>query len=497
MCGFVVTASSSPTPSAADHHNKVPENVMLHRGPDDYQIYNYTSQNISVNFHFWRLHITGDIGLGSQPLVSERYIMVFNGEIYDFNSSVSATGLSDSELLFDAIHQRGLSALKNLCGFFSIVVLDKATDTLFWLRDQPGIKPSFYSLTDTTLTIASEPNKAIFDNCSTLCHEALHSFNNFNTPLHNWFLKGLSISQPGTLYSLVPEQQLFQLSVNEDFYTYPTTLSTRSFTETFLSAIKKNSAYNGDIALLFSGGLDSTALLLGCRELGFYPKLFCLRRSRLDPDYTAATQIARHLNLPITTIAIHSYELLPASLLKLHGPFSGSSYYSALALYNAISSHGLRVALSGDGSDELFYGYKWSSQSISLNEYIRASSNLPGYSNPTVTSPHVSIDSRDYDLKYYLNWNLLRTDFCSMYYSVEARVPFLDQELINWSLLQEPSTIMSKKPVKDFVHTQLGASLYNKFFSRPKKGFSFPLSNLGITDKRSHIVSSILSYQND
>ena len=141
--------------------------VLDHRGPDDSGI--FLENNIGLGHR--RLSIIDTSSAGHQPFYSEngRYIIVFNGEIYNYQSfydELKSKGIilksgSDTEVLLKLYELYGLEILPRLNGMFAFAIWDKEEKKLVLVRDRMGVKPLYYSLYQNTLYFASE-QKALF-----------------------------------------------------------------------------------------------------------------------------------------------------------------------------------------------------------------------------------------------------------------------------------------------------------------------------------------------
>ncbi|NJN35269.1 MAG: hypothetical protein HC817_14495 [Saprospiraceae bacterium] len=133
---------------------------MRHRGPDDAGI--WAEKNIALGQR--RLSIIDLSPAGHQPMLShdERFVITFNGEIYNFKklknqiSDYPFRSNSDTEVLLAAYAQKGKNILSELNGMFAFAVWDRAEEELLLARDQLGIKPLYYVLSGERLIFASE-----------------------------------------------------------------------------------------------------------------------------------------------------------------------------------------------------------------------------------------------------------------------------------------------------------------------------------------------------
>src|SRR5262245_58506354 len=161
MCGFICYVSLTDRPPDRLAIERMTQ-LVAHRGPDD--VGYFFDRNVA--FGFRRLSIL-DLGrTGHQPMVSHdgRYVIVFNGAIYNFvelRDELRARGhrfasTGDTEVLLTAFREWGADCLKRLNGMWSFIVYDKHTQQLFGARDRFGVKPLYVHRTGETVLLASE-----------------------------------------------------------------------------------------------------------------------------------------------------------------------------------------------------------------------------------------------------------------------------------------------------------------------------------------------------
>src|SRR6185295_9586594 len=164
MCGLAGFWSTDPIDDAPAILRRMAE-AIRHRGPDD-EGYWWDAES-GLGLAFRRLSILDLSPKGHQPMVSAsgRYVVVFNGEIYNFKDLRRAEeahgtcfeGHSDTEVMLAAIERRGLnSAVETFHGMFALALWDRATRTLHLVRDRLGEKPLYYGWMGRTLLFGSE-----------------------------------------------------------------------------------------------------------------------------------------------------------------------------------------------------------------------------------------------------------------------------------------------------------------------------------------------------
>ena len=153
MCGFYGTNQISSF--SIDNHKLEVDRLMALRGPDDCQIF----QKDNIFLKHFRLITRGSAERGKQPMIGERYILLFNGNI--INSSALARKYfvtdseSDTEVLANLIEKIGPKIISELNGFFAIVIFDTLYNEWILARDRLGIKPLFFSKELDSLSFAS------------------------------------------------------------------------------------------------------------------------------------------------------------------------------------------------------------------------------------------------------------------------------------------------------------------------------------------------------
>ena len=146
MCGFLFYFNISKKYKKNDFLKSA--KLLQHRGPDDYS--DYFDDNIAIAFY--RLSIRDLSKYGRQPMFSKskKYVMVFNGEIYNTEEIKSKFGLknlygnSDSEVLLEFLENYGIERINNIKGMFSVVLYNLENKKILALRDRFGIKPLYY-----------------------------------------------------------------------------------------------------------------------------------------------------------------------------------------------------------------------------------------------------------------------------------------------------------------------------------------------------------------
>ena len=151
MCGFLITNFKN-----IKNQNK----ILHHRGPDNFRSFSIDG----INFNFNRLKIVDLNNRSNQPFIYDKYILVYNGEIYNYleikeklkKLNYKFKTSSDTEVLLFSYIQWGKKCLKMFEGMFSFCIYDKSKKEFFIARDAFGIKPLFYYFNQKQFIISSE-----------------------------------------------------------------------------------------------------------------------------------------------------------------------------------------------------------------------------------------------------------------------------------------------------------------------------------------------------
>ena len=342
---------------------------LNHRGPDEKSSY------IDVNVHidFFRLSIIDHKG-GSQPKISEdeKYILFFNGEIYNFkdikkdleNENIVINTESEAEVLLQAFIKWGVSAIKKLNGMFSICFIDKNNQNIKLIRDQFGIKPIYYKINKENIVFSSE-QKAI-KNKNKINENSLSDYLNFQFYLSNeTLIEDLYEVSPGTYVEIdlstlkIKEERYFYLNFANDVAEYSTI---DDLEQALNDSVKRQINADVKVGAHLSGGIDSSLIsAITSKYLknlpayhGYFPKA--------DPKYS-------ELDFAIEVSKVNDIELIKVPIVKndfienfkeiiyfLDNPIVGPGVFPQY-MVNKVASKDVKVLLGGQGGDEIFAGY--------------------------------------------------------------------------------------------------------------------------------------------
>ena len=359
-------------------------NAILHRGPDA-QGY-WISEDCQIALGHARLSINDLSDAGAQPMVSpsSRFMVSFNGEIYnhndirdELNSKENAPawrGTSDTETLLTAIDYWGLdNALKKSIGMFAFALWDKKDKKLTLVRDRFGEKPLYYQPSEQGVIFASEissikQHPACSKKISQAAVQKLTEFRCIPSPLSIY--DGVFKLMPGTLITFnlngfIETRQWWSpldatSRANNDKYTSETD-AIAALEDRLDECIKRQMLADVPLGAFLSGGIDSSLIVaLMAKNSSRSVKTYTIGFE--DPQYDEAPyaeKIANFIGTEHTQHYVSSQDivdLIPQIASIYSEPFADSSQLPTY-LVSKLARKDVTVVLSGDAGDELFGGY--------------------------------------------------------------------------------------------------------------------------------------------
>jgi len=359
-------------------------NLLYHRGPDSEGYWIDRDGRAALGHR--RLSILDLSDAGKQPMTSTdgRWVMEFNGEIYNFielRTELAGKGYSfssdgDAQVLLAAWQEWGASVMQRLNGMWALAFYDVLQGELFLFRDRFGIKPLYYFQDDSRFLFASEV---------TAIHKFVGNVLTINRMVVASLLEGNG-SYHGTDQTFLNEVRSLPgghmlhwkdgaCTVSE-YYSIPVVQVPRSFREQaaqlrelLFDAVKIRLRSDVPVATCLSGGVDSGSIASIIAEMNheaqdrfshFSHRAFCASFKGSPIDETAdAERIARQkqLTLDVLPILPPSTEELETALEQCDGPMYALAFYPIWKLYGYIKQQGITVTLDGQGPDEMLGGY--------------------------------------------------------------------------------------------------------------------------------------------
>ena len=353
---------------------------LVHRGPDDAGI--WIDEKRSIGLAHRRLSIIDLSDAGRQPMTNEdgTIVMVFNGEIYDFpllRSTLNGLGhvfrsTSDSEVIVHAYEEWGYNAFQRLNGMFSIALLDLQRGQLVLARDRFGEKPLFYynrngrfAFSSELKALAANPGLDLVVDTDVLNLYLLLGYIPYPqtpflhthkvTPGEYLVVDVASHQVDRRKYWTVPEAGVHDVKASghsEDIL--------RELDTTLNEAVKTRLVADVPVGAFLSGGIDSSLVVSYMAKEQANVKTFTIGFWEKEFDEAPyARAIAEHLGCEHHERYVSPQDVIEV-LLKLPAmidePFADSSVIPTYMISRFAREH-VKVALSGDGGDELFGGY--------------------------------------------------------------------------------------------------------------------------------------------
>ena len=369
MCGIIGSVGVQPNQSWVDTSNQ----FLHHRGPDSF---NSRSVSNQVILGAARLAMTDPHPRSDQPMVDSKSgnVLVFNGEIYNYRElrhELSSNGYSfntnsDTEVLLAGLTVHGRDFLPKLNGMFAFCFYDAKKKTVMLSRDSLGKKPLYFTIDNGTLNFCSS-QLALRSTQTNLTRD--------EKGIEDFLLLGYYIdpSTPNALIQSVNPGEILEARVRT-----PTELSRNkigpfhpdkkpdNLRECLTSAIQQRIDGHDHVAVSLSGGLDSTLVALILSEIKPNCTAFSAcwpdsDKSRYNHDSEVAFNTAKQLGIEFKKVNIFESSdlerMLNLYLEVMEEPNNNSTGLSMLNLYESMSKSGFRLALTGDGADEIFGGY--------------------------------------------------------------------------------------------------------------------------------------------
>ena len=348
-------------------------NTLNHRGPDADGFFFDDTKGVGLGHK--RLSILDLSDAANQPMISSsgRYIMVYNGEIYNYKElskelTVNLNTNSDSEVILAAYEKWGHDFVHQLNGMFAIAIYDLHDHKLFLYRDRLGIKPLYYYHNSNSFVFSSEIKS--FKKLS-------KKFKLNKQAISNYFHLGF-ISKDQTIYEdifqlpsgsfAIYEQGNFQISSYWDIHKKINPVIVSDFSqakkqlkELLQSAVQYRMISDVPLGTFLSGGTDSSIVTAIASEISSQPiNTFSIgfKENKFN-ESEYAQKIAKHLKTnhhEFIVSHIDALEVLHKTMDNYDQPFVDSSAIPTFLVSELAKKH-VTVALSGDGGDELFMGY--------------------------------------------------------------------------------------------------------------------------------------------
>lgn len=552
MCGIVGVFHTDSKISDSDTHliKKLSE-LMARRGPDDE---GFWSDGELCALGFRRLSILDLSPSGRQPMITKdgRYVIVYNGEVYNFqelrreleSEGVRFRSTGDTEVVLYALARWGVKALERFNGMFALGFYDTAEKRLLLARDHAGIKPLYYLLTSRGMVFASQYDQILTHPWSKdlrVSREALALYLRLGyIPAPYALLENTYMLEPGTWLEIssdgiIRRGRFFEFPQ----YVEPDLQGAEAYEAVdaiITEAVRRHLISDVPLGTFLSGGIDSPLVAAKIRAVSNESvKAFTIGTNNDCFDESQdAIKYAREIGLEHIVRHVSpndALNMLDDVIAACSEPFGDYSIFPTMII-TRLASCEVKVMLSGDGGDELFWGYvgrfgsviekardfrqpywwrsvRWGMKKLfnlgsghrnlrwfSIGDWYRAKHtripeewlqrifpDIPPW--PKGFSLFTYNDWEPNRTAQWLRWNefvghltmvLLKVDRASMYHSLEVRVPLLDREVVevatrvDWRSCLDLVKGIGKLPLR------YALARHVRHQTQRKRGFTVPMS---------------------
>jgi len=532
---------------------------LIHRGPDSFG--HWWSDEGNVGFAHRRLSIIDLSNNAHQPMLdkTKNIVITYNGEIYNFRElkeelkkkGFNFISSSDTEVIINAYLNWGIDCIKKFDGMFVLAIYDKRKNKFYIARDRVGEKPIFYSHQNDELRFSSELKGLLCENKTTfnIDKNALDCYLSLGfVPGNECLVDGINKLEPASILELDIKSQkkliykYWKPSYKENKYIFNLDINSagKKLEELLSESVKKQLYADVPVGILLSGGIDSSLITALAARHSDNIKTFNVSFSD-SPDYDEslyAKDIANYFSTEHHELNAEdiSTDLMFKLSRQFDEPICDSSMLPTYLVTNLVSKH-CKVALGGDGGDELFGGYHHYQRILKLKKYtsyvplyIRkkisktANNILPiGFKGRnwlqavgTDFNSEVPQISNFFDLRYKnkfyenINFNsnyainlrdqyidkqlnfpdramhldflnylpediLVKIDRASMLNSLELRSPMLDRKVLEFAFSLDSKLKVNTKHRKIILQNLCQRVLPKNYNTNRKQGFSIPL----------------------
>ncbi|WP_420430665.1 asparagine synthase (glutamine-hydrolyzing) [Kordiimonas sp.] len=378
MCGIVGFAGLGD-----NRHFRASVARIQHRGPDDKGIFEDETKRIFLGHT--RLSILDISDGGHQPIIDNEtgVVLVYNGELYNYRqlrATLITEGAcfqteSDTEVVLKLFLSMGMEMLSSMDGIFAFAIWDSRTERLFLARDGFGVKPLYFSYSNSTLAFCSEVKGLLplLQSKPELDVASVHNYHRFLwSPSSDLPLKGVKKLNPGS--ALVFEKG--QISKYWNWYQPETArvpkvqlsnktcrLQIKALLE---KAVLKQLVSDVPVGAFLSGGLDSSSIVALARKHTNSIPCFTIApmgggEEGDEDDLPFAKEVAAHLGVPLNIVPVDSTNLasdIEKMIYMLDEPIADPAALNVLYICRIAAKQGVKVLLSGAGGDDIFTGYR-------------------------------------------------------------------------------------------------------------------------------------------
>ena len=419
-------------------------NLIQHRGPENTVIKTFPNK---YYFCFHRLCINDLSENANQPFETNNYIIMCNGEIYNYKQLIKTFNLtcdtnSDCEVICKLYEiMNVVDMCKLLDGVFACCIYDKIKEVCYLFRDRIGVRPLYYET----------------------------EYNNNNNIYLKFSSEGKCLDK--NILPLAPSTVLIYDILENDIrfskyyelpmscYLYKSETVIKHINNLLTKAVQKRLISDRPIGCLLSGGLDSSIIASLLTKLSDKPiKTFSVG-FKDSVDLVQAKKVANYLKTDHYELILDyddAIKQIPNVIQSLE-TYDVTTVRASIGMYllsKYISeNHSEKVIFSGEGADEIFGGYLYFHKSPSPEDFFHESYRLVS------------------ELHYF---DVLRADRCTSSFGLELRVPFLDKDVVNYCMSLNPELRKPTQGIEKFILRQAFKDNYlpEYIINRKKEAFS-------------------------
>lgn len=416
---------------------------ITHRGEEKYRYEVFLAPDVALGMH--RLGIV-DESSGSQPFLSQdkQVAVIFNGEIYNHHDirailtpEYKFNSQSDGEAILNAYLKWGIEFVEHLDGKFAIAIYDERKKELILARDPMGVKPLYYSYEGEKFFFSSE-------------------IKSFSQVVDSQVIELL----PGNLWIKSQQKPYFSLGSFNSEKVSPEKEEQKlaGLKKALQKAVKKRiKQEDSKIACLLSGGVDSAIITYLAAQNHPNVIAYTLAEAQKNSgDLEAARKLTEFLKIRHVIVSPSAEEM--GNFYLKYGVYMTETFEPVL-VRNAVAYHfvckrvaadGFKYCLNGEGADELFGGY----------DFVKEA------------PKEMQDDLIRHSLSIIHNSYLKMADRASMFTTLEARVPYMDKELVNSAIILPPEARISETMNKTALRNLFYGELPDEIIYRKKVGMN-------------------------
>lgn len=565
MCGLCGVTLREPVAAEAVPAVRAMTELMRRRGPDDEGLWH--DEHTVLGFRRLSILDLSDAAHQPMPTADDRFLLVFNGELYNFRelrAQLERQGVrfrsdGDSEVVLEALAAWGPAALRRFNGMFALAFYDRLERRLVLARDPMGIKPLYYLEAREGVVFGSQYDQIVrspWCDRGAVDDEAVGLYLRLSyVPAPYGVIAGTRQVQPGEYVEVVEGRverraRFFEWPDVEGPYLTSTELA-EQVPAVLEQAVARQRVSDVPIGTFLSGGIDSPLVSALLAASGASAPAFSIGSEDAAYDESrAASAFAEDLGLEHvlrTCTGNDALDLLDDHTAAYGEPFADFSSFPSM-LASSLAADRVKVVLSGDGGDELFWGYLRSWKALANRPLFRLPQplRLGGYGAMKVARRHrpdrgvlfptlgdwylnmhtffrepdrsevaapfddlptdfdlyrlAGVPSRDglaqwtrrNEVLGHLQMVLLKVDRASMHYGLEVRVPLLDLEVVKLATRIAPDDCMDETLGKLPLRHELARRTRPELIDPEKRGFNMPMQQWLCNELRPQVEDRLL-----